>query len=160
MALLLNYGYAQDYLFGALAGMPDLLDDLLVGLTDARADRRPDSERFTIREVVAHLAEWETVFLQRLGRMAAEERPVLEGYDEWQWAIDHQYARTSVLEQRLLFRRRREQTTAFLRARGPDDWARVGDRPEIGLLTIEGQALLIPLHDAYHLRQIAAFRSD
>ena len=33
------------------------------------ADRKPDPERFTIREVVAHMADWEGVWLERARRV-------------------------------------------------------------------------------------------
>lgn len=156
--MLIEYPYAQNYLFTALESAPDLFDTLLHGLTEEEADRRPDPERFTIREIMAHLADWEPVFLGRLHRICAENVPVLEGYDEGQWAIDHDYAHTDPLAQSRLFRARRAEMVAFLRERSPADWQRRGDRPEIGMVTVEAIALLIPLHDLYHLRQIAQMR--
>ncbi len=156
--MLTEYPYARNYLFTALEAAPALFDHLLRGLTDAEADRRPDPDRFTIREVMAHLADWEPVFLERLTRMRAEDHPTLPGYDEGQWAIDHVYAQTDWREQLSLFTERRRALAAFLRSCAPQDWARTADRPEIGVLTIEAQALLIPLHDTYHLRQIAQWR--
>lgn len=158
--MLTQYPYARNYLFTALEAAPGLFDHLLRGLTDAEADRRPDPDRFTIREVMAHLADWEPVFLERLTRMRAEDHPTLPGYDEGQWAIDHGYSQTDWREQARLFADRRRDLAAFLRACAPQDWARTADRPEIGILTIEAQALLIPLHDTYHLRQLAQWRES
>ena len=158
--MLTEYPYARSYLFTALDSAPALFDHLLYGLTEEEADHRPDPNRFTIREVMAHLADWEPVFLERLTRMRAEDHPTLPGYDEGQWAIDHGYAQTDWRAQCRLFADRRRETVAFLRASAPQDWARTADRPEIGTLTIEAQALLIPLHDTYHLRQIAQWRES
>ncbi len=156
--MLTEYPYARSYLFAALEAAPALFDHLLRGLTEEEADRRPDPDRFTIREVMAHLADWEPVFLERLTRMRREDHPTLPGYDEGQWALDHGYARSDWRERALLFAERRRSLAAFLHSCTPDDWPRTADRPEIGILTIESQALLIPLHDTYHLRQIAQWR--
>lgn len=158
--MLVEYAYTRDYLFTALEAAPAVLETLLRGLTDTEADRRPDPARFTLREILAHLADWDPVFLGRMRRMQLEDHPVLEGYDEGQWAIDHDYAHTDWREQARLFAERRAETVAFLRACTPADWPRTADRPEIGILTLEAQALLIPLHDAYHLRQIAEWRQS
>ena len=57
-----------------------------------------------------------------------------------------------------LFAERRRDLVTFLRSCAPDDWSHTANRPEIGTLTVESQALLIPLHDTYHLRQIAEWR--
>ena len=49
---------ARIYLISALEGTPDVLNGFLapLGPEDQRWDFRPDPERFTLREVVAHLA--------------------------------------------------------------------------------------------------------
>ena len=156
--MLVQYEYTKGYLFTALESSPRLFEHLLRGLTDVEADRRPDPQRFTIREVMAHLADWEDVFLTRMRRICDEDWPVLEGYDEGQRAVDHGYASANPFEQIRLFAERRAKMVAFLRERAPDDWQRVGDRPEIGRITLEALALLVPLHDTYHLRQVADTR--
>ncbi|MBV9868505.1 MAG: DinB family protein [Abitibacteriaceae bacterium] len=156
--MLVDYPYTRKYLFTALEAAPDLFDHLLKGLTEAEADRRPDPERFTIREIMAHLADWDAVFLARMTRVRDEDEPTIEGYDEGQRAIDLYYDRTDPTEQSRLFRERRVQLVKFLRSLEAADWQRACLRPEIGRLTFEGMALLVPLHDTYHLEQVAAWR--
>src|SRR5437879_4197786 len=57
--------FARKYVLAGLTGSPDVLEALLkdVGPNDPAWDKRPDPERFTIREVLAHLADWEGIFL-------------------------------------------------------------------------------------------------
>ena len=93
---------------------------------------------------MAYLADWEPVFQQCLTRMRSEDHPMLPGYDVGQWAMDHGYAQTEWRAQARLFADRRRETIALLRFCGAGDWARTADRPEIGVLTVERQALLIP----------------
>jgi len=57
----------RHYLLLDLDSAPDVLARMLQGVTDpAVFDARPDPARFTLREMVAHLADWEAVFLRRL----------------------------------------------------------------------------------------------
>ena len=156
--MLLNYSYAQSYLFSALESTPILLAGALSKLTDAEADFRPDPARFTLREVLAHLADWDPIFSERLTRMQREDRPTLPGYDEGAKAIENDYASSDWREQLALFTDRRLVLTAQVRAFSPEDWPRTADRPEIGVLSMQDLTLLIPLHDIYHLRQVGEWR--
>ena len=60
----------RKYLLSALAGTPVVADRLLLDVhaDDPRWDFRPEPDRFTLREVVAHLADWEPIHLERLTR--------------------------------------------------------------------------------------------
>jgi hypothetical protein len=80
-------------------------------------------------------------------------------HDEGELAIAHNYANCDIEEQRQLFRERRTALIEFLQARQPHEWQRTANRPEIGLVTLEAMVLLLPLHDTYHLSQIAQWRS-
>ncbi len=148
----------ETYLLGALDGAPDVFDALLQGMTDAEADRRPDPERFTVREALAHLAEWEDVFRERLLQTRDEENATLQGYDEGQWAIDHDYAHSDWREQARLFRERRAALVALLRSLTPAQWERSAFHTEAGPITAEQQAVLILAHDGYHETQFAQWR--
>ena len=54
----------RHYLLLDLESAPDVLARLLADMSDpAVYDRTPDPDRFTLREMVAHLADWEAVFL-------------------------------------------------------------------------------------------------
>lgn len=147
------------YLLGALAGAPALFGVLVRDMTDAEADRCPDPARFTIREALAHLADWENVFGGRLVQTRDEDSPILQGYDEGQWARDHDYAHADWRDQLRLFTERRQQMVALLRALTPEQWERTGNHTELGPITLEAQAILISAHDAYHLQQIAHWRA-
>lgn len=156
--MLVEYDFTRNYLMGALEGAPDVFEHILAGVTDEEIDRRPDPNRFSIREIMAHLAEWEPIYHERMRRIRDEDEPVLPNYDEGQLAIDHDYAHKDLAEQIRLFRSGRTENMAFLKSLQPAEWHRVGNRPEIGNVTIEAIAILMPLHDAYHIRQIGEWR--
>lgn len=153
--------YVRNYVIAALQGAPDVLETLLAGLApdDSGWDRRPDPDRFTLREIVAHLADWEPIFLDRMARTRTEHEPVLEGYDEVQLAIDRDYAHSDPVESLRRFREGRAQMVAFLETLTPDEWERAGNRPEVGLLSLETQCVLVAGHDGYHNHQVVQWRS-
>lgn len=152
---------ARKYVLAGLEGAPDLLEYLLTALPtdDPRWDYRPDPQRFTLREAVAHLADWESIFLERATRMRDENEPFIKDIDEGQVAIDNDYAHSDPHASLARFRAGRTALIAFLRALPEAAWERVGHRELVGSLTIEGQAVLILGHDGYHNHQVVQWLS-
>jgi uncharacterized damage-inducible protein DinB len=138
--------------------MPDLLENALQGVTEADLDKRPYPERFTLREVVCHLADWEPIWLERMTRMVSEDKPVLPGYDEGQMVIDNDYAHQDLATQLARFRTGRAAMVAFLKTREEADWNRIGVRQEVGEMTLLMLSAMILGHDLYHLKQIQDYR--
>ena len=127
-----------------------------------RASRRtaPIPERFTIREVVAHLADWEPLsgfHSLNLTHRLREDRPVLENLDEGEFAIRNRYHETNVAERLVRFAIGRAALVEMLKAISPEDWERVGLR-EWGALSIDGFAAMILGHDGYHMEQVIVQR--
>jgi hypothetical protein len=144
------------YLFADLAATPAVLERLLAGVgDDAAYDRRPDPERFTLREITAHLADWEGVFQERLRQTLSEEDAVFVGTDPGRMARDHDYAHADPRECLARFTQRREETLALIGVLNPGQWERTGTHARAGHLTITEQVVLIAGHDGYHLQQIA-----
>ena len=143
------------YLLLDLQSAPDVLARLLASVTDpAVYDRRPDPERFTLREMVAHLADWDGVFLTRLTDTLNQDNAVLQGLDEGQVALDNDYAHADPAECLARHRAGRDRIAALLRGLSAEDWARVGNHTEVGPITVEAQAVLIAVHDGYHRQQL------
>ena len=155
--MLIEYAYGRNYLMTALQAGPELIEKMIEGLQEAEADFRPDAERFTIREAVAHLADWEPIFLERMTRICTEETPRLVSLDEGQLAIDREYHKTDPQTEASRFRAGRQNLIAFLQTRSDTDWQRIGDH-FIGQLTLEAIAFLPAIHDTYHLKQINDYR--
>lgn len=146
------------YAITAMEGAPVVLDRLLDGITDAEADQRPDPERFTIREVIAHLADWEPIWTERLKAIAEQDGPFLPGYDEGQFAIDGDYAHSVLSEQAAKFRAGRGAMVRYAASVPPEAWGRRGRHGEIGPMTFADLVTLVLAHDGYHIRQIVEFR--
>ncbi len=154
--MLIETVFLRDYLFTALGSTPDILERLVLGVGEDEADIRPDPQRFTIREIVAHLAHWETVVQERARLTLAEETPYLPANDLNR--LMAAYASTGIAEQLALFRNRRADTMALLDGLTPEQWRRSAVRFDGPTLTLEEQAFMTTLHDTYHESQITAWR--
>ncbi len=150
---------ARDYLLKALDGTPDVLAALLRGASDAQLDRRPDPERFTLREMTAHVADWDAIWLERMRRIANENHPFLPSIDESTLAEERNYAGSAVAISLSRLRKDRTALVEFLKTLADDAWDRTGDREFVGVLTLQQQAAFALSHDGYHLRQAADFLS-
>jgi uncharacterized damage-inducible protein DinB len=143
------------YQLSAMTGTPDVLYRLLSEYPPNSPvwDHRPDPERFTLREVLAHIADWEPIFLERVSRAVEMTEPTLQGYDEGQFAIDRDYAHSDPHANLKRFRQGREALVAYLRDLPDTAWDRIGHHSELGPITVEAQLSLIVGHDGYHTAQ-------
>lgn len=140
---------------GAVEGTPAVIACLIKGATPADYDFTPDPDRFTIRGVLAHLADFEPVFRGRMEQARDQERPSFVPRDEAQMAIDNDYAHADPAASLARFSSERVKTVAFLRALSDEQWERVGMHIVAGPITIDEQLDLMIGHDGYHTRQIA-----
>ena len=145
----------RSYLFTALEASPLVLSHLLseIAATDSLWDMRRSPDRFTLREMLAHLADWEPIFRERLTRTANENEPLLPNVDEGALALANNYARTNPFDSLARYREGRTALVAFLRTLPDDAFARTAHREMIGVLTLEEQIALIVGHDGYHAKQ-------
>ena len=146
----------RKYVLTALSGAPDVMVRLCgSALTTPVVDFRPDPARFTIREVLAHLADWDAVFGGRIKQMLQSENATLVGIDEGEVAIAHDYARADPEECLRRYHDGRAAILVLLSNCVDDDWERQATHTELGSITLEAQAVLISAHDGYHLKQVA-----
>ena len=142
------------YLLADLESAPGVLARLLAEVNDPTLfDRKPDPARFSLREMIAHLADWESVFLTRLTQTRDEDHAILQGLDEGQVALDHDYAHADPHECLVRYAAGRAKILSLLRGLSPEQWSRVGTHTEIGPVSLEEQVVLMAAHDGYHRLQ-------
>ena len=151
---------ARYYLMKGLEAAPLVIEKMLTDSADVDYDRRPDPERFTLREVLAHLADWEPIWFERIQRMAEEDEPHLLGYDEGQLAMDNDYAHSDPRRQLMRFREGRTALLGYLRNLPAESWSRRGVHSEWSELNIAAMAVLILGHDGYHTKQVAEWLGE
>jgi len=149
------YQYTRDYLMNALAGNPEVVAFLLCDVPGGSSawDRHPDPERFSLREITAHLAVWEGIFADRMTMMRDQHEPALQQYREEELAVVHAYANSDPADNLSWFGQNRAKLVETLRGLDAAQWQRSGKRG-MGPMTIEEQAVLVLAHDGYHIQQI------
>jgi len=147
---------ARKYLLIALAGTPDVFEQLVsnLGPGDPRWDSTPDSERFSLREVFAHLADWEPIWLGRVARISTESKPFLPSIDEGELAIKNDYKHQDPLANLARYRAGRAELVKSLQDLTDECWSKECDREFVGELTMQMFASLILSHDGYHTSQV------
>jgi DinB superfamily len=116
--------------------------------------------KWSIRDVIQHLADSELVGGFRLRMVMAHERPSLTGYDQDLWASRLRYCDVDVsdaLEQFTVVRRANMRIWEHL---SPADLARVGMHSERGEESLELMRRLYAGHDLLHLRQLERIRGS
>ncbi len=131
---------------------------LVKGLTPRQLAKSPAPGKWSIQEIVAHLADCELVFSVRCRWIAFEDHPTLVPFDQDKWASGRVREKESFAQTLERFRVLREAELRFAKTLPKADLARTGrhlERGEVGL----GETLeTCAGHDVNHLQQIAALR--
>ncbi len=146
--------YVQGLVLGAIGGLPLMLETILATAYVADYDKRPDIERFTIREVLAHLADWDAVWTDRVNLILIEDNPSFSRLDPSQMAIDRDYAHFDYLESLRRIADNRIKLVALFEGLSDEQWDRTGTLV-MGPVSVEQLATMAIVHDNYHMRQIA-----
>lgn len=144
------YGLAIEY-------TPSALRRIIDCVPNDRHEERLAPDRFNLTEMVAHLADWEDLFLDRM--RLAHEHPGsrVEIYDEGARAIEKHYGTRDIQHEMDVFENRRRDTLDFLRSLSPEDFGKTFIHPERGEMKIADQANMLLGHDLYHLEQASQY---
>ena len=134
---------------------PCLLETMLCDLPGELLHWKPAPERWSISEVLAHLAALEQAYAERVLRMVAEDSPAIAKYDQTGAATRGEYSRGSAGENLALFTHTRRSTLACLVGLPTSAGARTGLHSELGTITLSEMLHEWANHDLGHIRQIA-----
>ena len=137
----------------------DAVKAALAGATDAELDARPGPGKWSAREIVHHLADSEMTSAIRLRKLIAEDRPVIHGYDQEEFARRLYYDRPidASLE---AFRWARASTAELLDRLTPAQWAREGTHTESGRYSVTLWLEIYAVHAHNHADQIRRARAS
>jgi hypothetical protein len=138
-----------------LAELPKALRSLTRGVP-RRAMRTPEAPgKWSIVEVVRHLADSELVFGYRLRMTLAHDQPRLEGYDQDLWAERLHYRAATLASSLAVLLPLRAAHLQLLRSLGEDELRRVAVHAERGPESVADMVRLTAAHDLVHRRQVA-----
>lgn len=124
----------------------------LFDLPERTLARRYRRGGWTAREVLVHIADAESVLLDRARRVIAEERPLLLAFDQDAWTSRLDYRKRDLAVARSLFLASRS-TLAEMLSLHRGDGGRFGIHSEVGVLTLAQIAEKVAAHNRHHLDQ-------
>jgi uncharacterized damage-inducible protein DinB len=133
---------------------PAALERAVAGLDREKLHRPERAGKWSIGQVMAHLADTDLVWGYRMRRVLAEERPNLTGYDQDLWADRLGWAEAEVPESLAILKAIRAGNLRLLDRATEADLARIGVHNERGDESVARMLQLYAAHDLVHLNQI------
>jgi DinB superfamily len=145
--LITKYAAGYDEVMNALNGFP--ADNL---------GAHPIPGKWSAREIVHHLGDSESFSAGRLRKLLVEDNPLIQGYDQDQFAAKLRYNERDMAPALEAFRCARESTMQLLALMTEDDWQRAGTHSESGRYTTEDWLKIYAAHAHNHAEQIERLR--
>jgi uncharacterized damage-inducible protein DinB len=145
------------YILNALTVTPTVMERIAAKLTESAIDAHPDPNRFSVREVICHLADWEPIFLERLLGAVQQEGYKTVSIDEGELAIKHDYAHQDFGKAMTRFKHGRESLVDFVKSLDDADLAKSLTHHAFGEVKVIDMISFIVGHDVYHIEQLTAF---
>jgi uncharacterized damage-inducible protein DinB len=136
----------------------ELLREAVAGMTPVQLDAAPIPGKWSTRQVVCHIADFEPVYADRMKRVIAEQEPIFFGGDPDLFAARLAYEQRDVEEELQLVQAVRSHVARILWTLAPDDFKRQGRHSEDGPHSLETLLERITEHIPHHVRFIEAKR--
>jgi hypothetical protein len=129
------------------------------GLAPAVLRYKPAPDKWSILEILGHLADIEIVYAYRLRQMLADDKPVIAPMDQNAWAKNLGYMDTPAAELVALYGLNRHHNLRLLRRLRPEDLGRSAFHPESKRdVTVATLIEMMSGHGPNHLQQIETLK--
>ncbi|MFN0242560.1 MAG: DinB family protein [Planctomycetota bacterium] len=139
---------------------PKRVKKLVRGLSEKELAARPAPGKWSIKEIIAHLADGEVILGSRLRFVAAMERPTIIGYDQDAFVDKLGIARVKTAELLDAFAAVRGANVGLMKRLPRETYARVGLHSERGEESIHTMLVMYAGHDHIHEREIERLRDE
>jgi hypothetical protein len=138
-------------LLATLAAQRDSSAALLATIPEAKAGFRYAPGKWSIKEVIGHVADAERVFTYRALRVARADATPLPGFDENAWMAPAAFDRRTLADLAADLRAVRESTLTLFHGFDADAWPRLGTASNHPIST-RALAWIVAGHEVHHLR--------
>jgi len=133
---------------------PRKLEKLIKPLSKAQLTRQPEPGKWSIAQVLAHLADAELVGGWRMRSIIGSNGISLQPFDQDVWAETFAYSRRDPKTSLETFRALRENNLRMLKALPKNLWENYGMHQERGKETLTHIVRMFAGHDLNHLAQV------
>ena len=124
------------------------------GLDKKKLNKRPAADKWSITEILAHLADAEIVGSWRMRLVLAQNGAPLHAFDQDAWASTFSYHKSDARRSLDTFRMLRENNLAMLKRLPKELWENYGQHSERGQEKISHIVRMFAGHDLNHLDQV------
>lgn len=152
------FGYVEGKAtpMAVLAATAKRIEKLLKGVPAGKLRKRPAPEKWSISEIVAHIADTELVGGFRMRLILGAPGTPLVAFDQDAWVIALHYDKRDTRKALEQFRVLRDANLALLKSLTPKQWKQQGMHAERGPESIETIVKMFAGHDINHTKQIEA----
>jgi len=133
---------------------PIQLRKAIAGMSDQQIDAAPIMGKWSTRQVICHIADFELVSADRIKRVLVDDNPTLLDCDPDQYANRLQYVDRIVEEEMDLISSIRLHVSAILRALEPEAFQRIGTHSAEGPMTLAALVERTTRHISHHIKFI------
>lgn len=152
--IVMGQPHTPETIVAALGAFPDELGRAVDGYARDDLVRPGQDGGWGVVEVLAHLRDWEEIFLDRVHAIVEQDHPYLPAYDDELWPIERDYRSQDPHQALERFAELREELAGYLAGLPPDRWERVGNHGMYGEITLLWLANHMHEHDQKHLAQV------
>ncbi len=152
-ARILSYQQGSDAM-KLLASSPGKIGKLLKGATKKALSKRPEPDKWSVAELLGHLADAELVYGFRMRLILGANGTPVQAYDQDRWLGFSQYGKQDPWLSYEAYRIQRERNLRLLRLLPPEMLEYFGMHEERGKETVARLTAMIAGHDINHMRQI------
>lgn len=138
---------------------PELLAVVLTGVFGEEEDFAAAPGKWSIRQIVAHLADGELVGAHRMRQVIAEDHPTLIAFNQDRWTANLDYAKRKPKTSLETFRRIRAENYELLKDLPLAAFERTGNHTENGTMTLLELVDGCAGHAESHARQLQEIRA-
>ena len=142
-----------------LRDTPEAIGNAMNGMSLVQLRQPEATDKWSIAQVLQHLADSDLVWGWRLRMILAHDRPTITGYDQDLWADRLHYTESDPAESLETFGVLRRANLRLIERATPQDLRRVGLHTERGEESIAQLCGLYAGHDLSHLRQLDRIRA-
>jgi hypothetical protein len=127
---------------------------LIKGIPTAKLRKRPAPDKWSVAEILAHLADVEIATGWRMRSILGAPGTSVQAYDQDAWVIAGHYEKRDPRKSIELHAIVREGNLALLKSLTPDQWKHYGQHAERGQESIERMVEMLAGHDLNHIQQV------
>lgn len=137
----------------------ELLAMSTTGAAGPELDFQPEPGKWSVRQIVCHLADSEMVASMRFRQTIAEENPTIQWYDEKAWAEKLDYSKKKLSQAVESFRRARAENYELLKDLPEETFSRPANHSRFGSTTLLGLLKNYAEHVENHVVQLRGVRT-